>query len=247
VSAECWFSLGLSTILTGDPETGGGYLARSLELARAAHDDRLVVAALRMIVHGLLDSGQIEAAESFAAESLRVANSLPMSWQKGAALGTLGMVHRAKGDHDRAAGCFQQEMAAWRATGDTWMLAASASDAAEAELKRGNIALARSLTTEMLTLVDTHDAPTLAWNLDILGRTLAAAGCWLSAVRMWGAAELVYERTGLKPPRYMADDYERAVAAARTAINDDTAFVTAWREGRTMSPANAVAQARVEA
>ena len=218
LAAECWFSLGLSTILTGDPEAGGGYLATSLQLAREAGNDRLVVGALRMIVYGLLDGGQIEAAESCAREALAVADGLPTSWEKAAALGALGMVHRARGDYGQAANCFEQEMALWRASGDTWMLAASVSDAAETELQRGNVGLARSLTLETLAIVDTHEAPTLAWNLEILGRALAAQGHGLTAARVWGTAERVYERTGLKTPRDWVLAYEDALSGARAAV-----------------------------
>ncbi len=150
------------------------------------------------------------------------------------------MVHRAKGECDRAADLFREEMAVWRALGDDWMLAASGADTAEAELQRGNVELARSLTLEMLALADTDAAPTLAWHLEILGRALAAQGHALAAARVWGTAEAVYERIGLKLPAYMAPAYEGALRAARAGVGDDEAFAGAWQEGRRMNPTEAV-------
>jgi non-specific serine/threonine protein kinase len=246
VRAECWFSLGLSTILTGNPEAGGRYLETSLELAREVGDENLVSGVLRMMVHGLLEAGQIAAAEAVAAQLVAAATQPTASYSKAVALGTAGMLHRAKGECDRAADLFREEMAAWRALGDGWMLAASAADAAEAELERGNASLARSMTLEMLALADTDAAPTFAWHLEILGRALAAEGHALTAARVWGTAEAVYERIGLKPPGYMAPAYEGALRAARAAVGDAAAFGAAWQEGRRMNPAEAVRMAQLE-
>lgn len=244
LAAECWFSLGLSTVLTGHPDEGGRYLARSLQLAREAGSDWLVIAVLRMIVHGLLEIGQLEAAEAGANEAIAVAHRMQGPGDLAAAIGTLGMVHRVRGDYDRAAECFHQEMALWRAFGDEWMLAASASDTAEAELQRGNVQVARTLTMDILAHVDSSDAPTLAWNLEMLGRALAADRAPLAAAQVWGAAELVYERTGLKTPQYMRLPYEDALRAARAAVDDESAFTAAWNEGRRKGPARAVAAAQ---
>ena len=121
------------------------------------------------------------------------------------------------------------------------MMAASAADTAEAELQRGNVDTARALTLEVLQTADPEDAPTLAWNLEILARALAAAGYGLPASRVWGAAERAYERVGLTTPRYWATAYEQAVSAARAAVGDEAAFRAAWQEGRRMTPAEAMA------
>ena len=154
------------------------------------------------------------------------------------------MVHRARCDYDTAAQAFEREVAMWRASGDAWMLAASLADAAETELQRGSVEVARTLTLEALHLADRDDAPTLAWNLEILGRVLAAEHDGLAAARIWGAAEAVFERIGLKTPRYWAVANEQAVGAARRAVSDDAAFTAAWAEGRRIARAQAIAIAR---
>jgi len=241
LSAACWFSFGLSTILTGRADEGSQYLKTSLRLAREVGDDGLAVVALRMIVQGLLEAGEIGAAEACAREALTIAERVGEAWEKAAALGTAGMVHRAKCDYDTAAHYFQQEVTTWRASGDGWMMAASAADAAETELQRGNVDVARALTLEALQLADRDDAPTLAWNLEILGRALATERHELAAARVWGAAEAVFERIGLKTPRYWAAAYEQAIGAARAAVGDEAAFTAAWTEGRRMTPAEAIA------
>ena len=240
LTAECLFSLGLSTTLTGDPVGGGRHLEASLRLARDAGDHALVVVVLRMIVHGLVERGEVEAAESLSKEALATADRLPSSWEKAAALGSAGIVHRAKGDYATASDYFRREVEAWRQSGDDWMLAASAADAAETEVQRGHADAAHSLTLEMLDRADVRDAPTLAWNLEVFARTLAARLDVLSAARVWGAAEVVFERIGLKTPLYWRVAYEQSLQVARRALADDKAFDEAWQEGRTMNPFDAV-------
>ena len=62
----------------------------------------------------------------------------------------------------------------------------------------------------------------------------------LWAVRLWGAAARVRETIGAPiPPVYRAA-YEHALAQARAWVHEQT-FRTAWDEGRSMTPAQALA------
>jgi tetratricopeptide (TPR) repeat protein len=164
LTAECWFALGLSTILTGSTDEGRHCLETSLRLARELGDDGLAVVVLRMFVQGLVEVEEIEAAETCAAEALTIAERVCRPWERATALGSAGILHRAKCDYETAAQYFQEELATWRLSGDAWMMAASAADTAEAELHRGNVDTARTLTLEVLQTADPDDA-ILAWNL----------------------------------------------------------------------------------
>jgi hypothetical protein len=64
---------------------------------------------------------------------------------------------------------------------------------------------------------------------------------------VWGAAEAVSERIGLKTPRYWAAAYEQAIGAARAAVGDEVVFTAAWKEGRRMTSAEAMAAAQLDA
>src|SRR5216683_2022066 len=60
------------------------------------------------------------------------------------------------------------------------------------------------------------------------------------AARLWGAAEALREAIGAPiPPVYRAA-YERAVAATRVSLGENT-FAATWAEGRTMTPEQALA------
>jgi tetratricopeptide (TPR) repeat protein len=245
LSAECWSLLSISSILTGKVEDGLRALETGLRLAREIGDDFLVVVALRMRVHGLVEAGHLEEAEACAAEAIALGERTRVASEKATALGAAGIIRRAAGDYDEAARYFRQEMAMWREARDDWALAASAADAAEAEMQRGNVEAARSLTLDTLEHVDPNEAPNVAWNLEVLGRALAAREHGLPAAQVWGAAEALFERIGLKNQGYWVRAREEALRAARTALDDDEAFTAAWRQGRHMTIAEAVATARL--
>jgi hypothetical protein len=46
----------------------------------------------------------------------------------------------------------------------------------------------------------------------------------LAAAHVWGAAEVVFERIGLKTPLYWRVAYEESLRVARHALADDEAF-----------------------
>jgi DNA-binding NarL/FixJ family response regulator len=62
----------------------------------------------------------------------------------------------------------------------------------------------------------------------------------LWAARLWGAAEVVREVSEMPIPPVERTAYECAVAAIRTQLGEK-AFASAWAEGRTLSPEQAVA------
>src|SRR5947209_14711960 len=69
---------------------------------------------------------------------------------------------------------------------------------------------------------------------------VAAQGEPAWAIRLWGAAEALRNAIGAAiPPVYHAD-YDRLVGAVRSSLGEK-AFTTAWAQGRTMTPEQALA------
>jgi hypothetical protein len=66
-----------------------------------------------------------------------------------------------------------------------------------------------------------------------LGRSLRAA-------RLWGAAERLRAEIGVPLSPRLRPNYDRRVAAARSASEDDTAFERAWQEGRALTIEQAI-------
>jgi DNA-binding NarL/FixJ family response regulator len=75
--------------------------------------------------------------------------------------------------------------------------------------------------------------------LEGLASAVAAQGNHAWAAHLWGAAEALREAIGTPLPPVEHVLYQRAVAAARTQLGEH-AFATAWAEGRTMPPEQAL-------
>ena len=76
--------------------------------------------------------------------------------------------------------------------------------------------------------------------LEGLAGVVAAQGEPTWSAQLWGAAESLREVIGSPIPPVECADYERAVATARTQFGEK-AFASAWSEGRTMTPEQALA------
>ena len=76
--------------------------------------------------------------------------------------------------------------------------------------------------------------------LEGLAAAVAAQGNHVWAAHLWGAAEALRETIGTPLPPVDRASYHRAVEALRTQLGEQ-AFATAWAEGRTMSPEQALA------
>ena len=79
-----------------------------------------------------------------------------------------------------------------------------------------------------------------------MAEAVAALGRFLSAARIWGAAERLREEIGSPVLPVDRPGYDRRVIAARAARGDDAAFDRAWREGRALTLEQAIDLALAE-
>jgi len=80
----------------------------------------------------------------------------------------------------------------------------------------------------------------LAFWAEILAAAVAAQGNHAWAAHLWGAVEALREAIGAPLPLVERAPYHRVVASSRTQFGEKD-FDTAWAEGRTMSPEQALA------
>jgi len=106
---------------------------------------------------------------------------------------------------------------------------------AQLEASQGDLAAARTLYEESLTLVRERNYKVLLPScLEELAAVVAAQGDPVWAARLWGAAESLREIMGAPIPPSERAAYVRSVAAAHTQLGEQ-AFAAAWSEGQTMS------------
>ena len=79
----------------------------------------------------------------------------------------------------------------------------------------------------------------IAQGLECLAKVAVGTDVPGRAARLWGTAERVREEIGQPMLMNHQPSYNRAVAAARTAMGDDP-FALVWREGREMTLDEAV-------
>ena len=101
--------------------------------------------------------------------------------------------------------------------------------------------LALTLYQESLDVArEIGDKVLIALGLEALAGVIAAQVEPVWATRLWGAASALRETIGAPMPPIERAVYERAVAAARMHLGEQV-FASAWSEGRTMTPEQALA------
>jgi tetratricopeptide (TPR) repeat protein len=182
-----------------------------------------------------------ETARALYDESLEICRDLGdrsgIAW----AMQGLGVTARHQGDHAAARRLSEESLAVFRDLGDREGIATALNQLGEIEMAQGDFRAARTRQEDSLARFKAlGDRSGIAASLDALARIAVAAGEPERASRIWGAIERLREEIGT--PRVPGDrqEYERAVAAARAAVDDDEAFDAAWQKGRAMKTAQIV-------
>jgi len=156
-------------------------------------------------------------------------------------LSVLGHLSLSQGSYGAARPLHEESLTVFKTLGDRLGIARSLFLLAKAASMQGDYSVARSMFEESLTILrELDDKWFIAGCLEELARVGAAQGQPEWAARLWGAAETLREAIGALIPPVEEADYERWVATARSQLGEE-AFAAAWREGRIMSPEQALA------
>jgi hypothetical protein len=74
---------------------------------------------------------------------------------------------------------------------------------------------------------------------------LAAQDQWDRTARLFGAAEVMREASGVALTAAARAEHQQVIAAARSSLGDE-AFAGAWAEGQAMSPEQIIAYALID-
>lgn len=224
----------------GDYEKALALSAEGMALARSLGDRRGL--AFSSSVRGRVlreqgdDSGAIECFEQCLACYREIADD----WGIAIALENLGFVAWRQGDHERAAALAEEGLALCRKTGNKRGTAIALSDLGQVEWHRGNTREAVALLQESLVLLwELKDRRRIALVFDYLGVLASGRAEHGLAARLLGMAEALREVVGAELPAALHAERERAVAAARSGMGEET-FARAWSAGQSMSPEQAI-------
>ena len=146
-----------------------------------------------------------------------------------------GWVAFSRGDMVTAQTLIEQSLALWQEIGARWLEFWAIATLGKIKAYQGDLAAALAFNEQSLTVArEFHDDWLYASCLEGRASIVAKQGKCAWAARLWGAAESSRERCGMPLLPIDRVDYEPAVAAARTHL-EEQAFTTSWAEGRTMT------------
>lgn len=147
-----------------------------------------------------------------------------------------------EGETVRAYDLAQEGLSIYREVGDRWFTAWTLQILGRVEAQRGNLRVARSSYQESLAITqELGEKWITTFNLEGLASIVARQGEFKWAAQLWGAAEALREGMAFPLPPADCAGYEKAVAITRTKLGEH-AFAAAWRQGRMMTPEQALAE-----
>jgi ATP/maltotriose-dependent transcriptional regulator MalT len=220
----------------------------NLVLARELDNGPDLTRALYWQAVTKLFQGETEQAVALFEENLAMARERGEKKQIREPLLALGSIALYRGDLVQAETYLQEGLALFRERHNknrsepTWVrtyTALALSCLGEIRRRQGDLTQARALCTESLLLA--REAGTryhISYSLIGLAKIAADEGQPEQAARLFGTAEPWLTSSTLDPLERA--DYERAVEHARAQLGEK-AFATAWAQGRTMTPEQAIA------
>jgi len=232
---ECWM---------GRYSAALGHLMEALAISRELGDKPMVAALLQplgLAAHGNGDAGS---ARTYLAEALALARELGNKRELLAAHNALAQLHRAEGELDAAEPLYERTLTLARELGDRESIAIGLLNLAMVSIGRGSSERAGRMLLEVLDIVDETGSQSSGQSmLEVSAGLAACRRDWRKAARLYGAAEALAERTGLR--RDPADEAFLAplVDTARQALNESL-YTAAEAAGRALAYEEALLEAR---
>ena len=230
------FTLGLLSTKQGEYIRAGALFEESVTLFKQLGNKRGMAAALTQWA-GALFASQAEPTRVDSLLQEGFALQREVGDQEGIAASSLllGWVALTRGDLATAHTRAEEGLALYRKMAHREGSAEALSLLGKVEVVRGDPDGARTLYEESLALAgEIGDKELLASGLAGLARVVAMQGEPAWAVRLWGRAEALRDAIGAPLQPIERANYEQAVAAVRDHLGE-SAFVTAWTQGRAMT------------
>ena len=213
----------------------------SLAICRGLGDQRGIARSLNNLGNLAHDEGDYSSARARYEECLAMLRE--QGDQRGiiGALSNLGNLARKQGDYAAARLLQEEGLAYFRKLGVRRGIAAWLHNLAGVDYDQGDNPSARAKWQESLALFrELGDRRNIAETLEGLADVAFALAEHSKAAHIWGAAQRLRKEIGAPLPPGERTRYNRQVVAARTAIDDDTAFNRAWQEGGAMTLQQAI-------
>jgi predicted ATPase/DNA-binding CsgD family transcriptional regulator len=240
--AYALFQLAYMASTQGEYARGRALLEEAVVLHMEVGNKRGIAHALSQLAQVLFVSqADLAAVRVPLEESLALSRELGFKEGIAAAFCLSGQVALSQGDITTAYTRAQQGLALYREIGHRHGTAEALSLLGQLVAVQGNRVAARAHYEESLTLAgEAGDRLHVASCLEGLAGAVAAKEEPAWAAHLWGAAESLRANIGAPLPPIERAGYERAVAGARAQLGKHD-FATAWAQGRSMTPKQALA------
>ena len=239
-SAYTLVSLAHPALCQGEESKASRLLEESLALFKETGSKSDSAWALFYLARVILEHRDYTRARVLLEEGLALCRETAFKWGMAYSLALLGELAIQRGDIGAAYSLLEESHMLSREMGDQRSMARSLVLLASVVTIQGDYMSARVLYEESLSIAKALGrAELLAASIAGLGRIVAAQGEPTKAARMWGAAEVLYEVSGVPLSPIQRAIHEQAVAAVRAQLGEK-AFATMWAEGRTMTPDQAL-------
>ncbi|WP_394793418.1 ATP-binding protein [Armatimonas sp.] len=232
---------GFVTSDQGDYATSRALLEESLPIHREIGDQwgvAVVLNRLGLVAH---EQGDYSAAHALYEESLSIRREIGDQWGIANSLSALGVVAYDQSNYSAARALCEESVSIQRELGDQRGIALSLLNLGNVACKENDFADARAALLEGILLTrNTHDRKCTVEVLEAWGSLAATEAQWVRATLLLGAAEALREVIGSPLPPNEHPRYDALVAAIRVSLGGDTAFNSAWAEGRAMTMEQAV-------
>jgi DNA-binding CsgD family transcriptional regulator/tetratricopeptide (TPR) repeat protein len=237
------YGAGALALEQGDDSCALPHGEAGLALARASGDPLRASMPLFLLANIAWQQGDFPRAQARYEEALALYREMDAAHPIALILANLGSIALEQGNPERAVALDEEALAIWRGRGDRWGVAIALANLASVAATRGNAIQATALYRESIALNwQCGDAAGIADGLAGLARIAITLGEAERATRLLGAAESLRQTVGVPIPRMIRVGQERAVAAARARLGEET-FAAAWAAGRALPIEQAVAEA----
>jgi len=235
---------GFFTGSQGDSDVALPLLQEALAMSKALGDGNGAAYALRSLAWVASHQRDYDRARTLLEEGRALYQRSGDRIGLAETLHQLGIVAEYEGDYPKARSLYEQVLGLLRELGNHHGVAWVLHGLGFVALCEQDFTCARSLLTESLALFcDRGDRQGKVRSLDRFANLAMAQGQAKRATRLLGAADAAREAVGAPQPPSEREEYNRIIAAARCALEED-AFAGAWAEGQAMLLEQAVAYAR---
>lgn len=231
----------------GDHAAAEAYFSESYELFQAAGNGYGAAHPGLGLALLALGAGEGRRAEQYLSESAEASREAKDPFWAALSLNALGRMSLGAGDFDRARSYLADGLALARQAGDRFSRYIALYNQSVLAQAEGDQDRAAALFKEVLIFSrEAGDNANVAYCLEGLAEVAVAQGEPERAAWLMGAAQGLRETVGVRVYTYRAQAqrpaYERAVAAARSALGD-AAWSSTWERGRALPLDQAVAYA----